>query len=58
MAFSDDDRARARELSEKAQLGTLSLDEQDELDDLVLANDVLMILQAKARSSLRPTTAA
>lgn len=58
LRLSDDDRDRSRTLSEKAQLGTPTTDERDELEDLMTANDVLMILQAKARSSLRSNTAA
>jgi 5-methylcytosine-specific restriction endonuclease McrA len=53
------DHLRYSELSEKAQLGMLTQDERLELDDLLTANDVLTILQAKARTSLRnaPTAA-
>ena len=50
--FSAADRSRATELSEKAQLGQLSSDEKTELEDLLTANDLLMILQAKARIAL------
>ena len=51
--FPPQDHRRYLELSEKAQEGTLSSDEQSELDDLLTANDVLAILQSKARVSLR-----
>jgi hypothetical protein len=50
--FADVDHARYRELSEKAQLGSLTDQEQLELDDLLTANDVLTILRAKAQASL------
>lgn len=50
--FSDADQARYQALSEKVQLGQLSEAERVELDDLLTANDVLTILQAKARVSL------
>jgi hypothetical protein len=57
--FSETDQARYSELSDKAQLGTLSKEEQNELEDLLTANDVLMVLHAKARSSLgQPSSAA
>jgi hypothetical protein len=50
--FSSKDRARYLQLSEKAQRGTLTAKQRDELDDLLTANDVLAILQAKARTAL------
>jgi hypothetical protein len=50
--FSEAEHERVRELSEKAQLGTLSDDERFELDDYVTANDFLAILQSKARLTL------
>ncbi|WP_428938892.1 hypothetical protein [Fontivita pretiosa] len=57
--FSDEEQARYRELSEKAQLGQLTEQERVELDDLLTANDILAILHAKARKSLnRAPTAA
>ena len=56
--FDPADHARYAALSEMAQLGTLSADEQDELDDLLTANDVLMILRAKAQVSLGKSSAA
>jgi hypothetical protein len=43
---------RYEALSAKAQEGSLSEDEKIELDDLLMANDVLMILHSKARTSL------
>ena len=55
--FSPADHARYHELSEKAQAGTLSPDEREALMDLLTANDVLTILQAKARSSLAASSA-
>jgi hypothetical protein len=55
--FTPADHARYLELSERAQLGTLSEDEQFELDDLLAANDVLTILHAKAKSSLKSPAA-
>jgi hypothetical protein len=52
--FTEADQARSQELSQKAQLGTLTEDERGELEELVTANDVLMILRAKAQLSLNP----
>ncbi|HEX8523234.1 MAG TPA: hypothetical protein VF669_13335 [Tepidisphaeraceae bacterium] len=50
--FAESDHERCRVLSEKAQLGQLSDEERVELDDLLMANDVLTILHAKAHKSL------
>lgn len=52
--FSAEDRVRYETLSLKAQDGTLASGERTELEDLVTADDVLTILQAKAASSLGP----
>ncbi len=57
MDFSPAEHARYVELSEKAQAGSLTPEERDELDDLLTANDVLTILQAKAKSSLAGSSA-
>ena len=54
--FSQTEQDRAAELSEKAQLGTLTPDERGELEELVAANDLLTILHAKAQLSLRGST--
>jgi hypothetical protein len=58
--FSSEDRRRCDELSAKAAEGSLSDDEQAELDDLLIANDVLALLQSNARRVLgrRASTAA
>ncbi len=56
--FEPADHARYEALSEKAQLGELTAIEQAELSDLLMANDVLMILQARARKSLGAQSAA
>jgi hypothetical protein len=50
--FPQHDHAKYEELSAKAQAGTLTEQESAELDDLLTANDVLTILQSKARISL------
>jgi hypothetical protein len=56
--FPPEDHARYLELSAKAQAGTLAAEEAAELDDLLLANNVLTILQSKARVSLAQRTPA
>ena len=56
--FTEEERARYQELSEKAQLGQLTEDETEELDGLLIANDLLIILQSKARMSLKTKPAA
>jgi hypothetical protein len=55
------DQQRVDELSAKARAGTLTQDEDDELEGHLEVNDFLSIMQSKARMSLRvapPTTAA
>ena len=52
-AFPPKDRARYEALSYKAQDGELSAAEKAELEDYLNVNDLLMILKAKAESSLR-----
>ena len=51
--FPSDQHARYSELSAKAQAGTLTEQEQSDLDDFLNANALLMILQSKARVSLK-----
>jgi hypothetical protein len=51
--FTPAEHARYRELSGRAQTGQLTEHEKVELDDLLTANDVLTLLQAKARASLQ-----
>jgi hypothetical protein len=58
MDFPADDHARVKELSKKAQLGTLSEAEAAELDDFITANDLLAIFKSKARMSLQRRTPA
>jgi hypothetical protein len=48
------DHLRYRELSAKAQEGTLSTKERDELEAYLGLNDFLIILKAKAEASLGP----
>ena len=51
--FSAPDHERIAALSASAQEGTLSDAEADELDGYLRVNDLLAILQSKARHSLR-----
>ena len=52
-SFTQEDRARSLNLSSKANAGEADEPELAELADLVAANDTLMLLQSKARLSLR-----
>ncbi len=54
MKFSDEQVARYLVLSEKVQLDTLNDAESIELDAMLDANDLLMILKAKARAAIGP----
>lgn len=56
LSFSQMDRERMHELAEIAQAGTLSPDEQAELDSYERVGSLLGILQSKARISLNQTT--
>jgi hypothetical protein len=58
VTVSDEERVRMKHLSERARQGSLTDDEQAELDEMLVASNVLMILQAKARSSLKHPPAA
>jgi hypothetical protein len=51
--FNAADQERMEMLSRKAQEGTLSVDESTELEAYLRINDLLTILQSKARQSLR-----
>jgi hypothetical protein len=51
--FTDADRARMTELSDKASEGTLDADERRELDGYLLMGHLLAIAHSKARTSLR-----
>jgi hypothetical protein len=50
-------QARAAELAEKSNLGTLSAEEETEYKDFVDAVDIIGILQAKARKYLSQQSA-
>jgi hypothetical protein len=53
MEFTAADRRRMNELSEKAQEGTLTNDEQTELDSYERVGHFLSLLKSKARRSLQ-----
>lgn len=53
LGFKEADHARMRELSAKAQEGTLTISEQDELDAYINVSHVIALLQSKARISLK-----
>jgi len=52
MDFTALDVARHRELAAKAQLGTLNEAETNELDAMLVMNDLLATMHAKARAAL------
>jgi hypothetical protein len=53
LTFSSKQLARYETLAEKANEGTLSEEESGEIDEFISANALLMILQSKARLSLK-----
>ena len=53
LAFPEEDHKRVDELNKKAQQGTLTQDEGEELDDYIRVSDELAIIKAKARLSLK-----
>lgn len=53
LGFTPADQARYSELADKASEGTLSAEEQQQLDEFLLVNDFLAIVKAKARKSLQ-----
>lgn len=56
--FPASDRERVKELSAKARAGALSAAEQEQLDGYLFLNDLLALLQSKARLSLQHNDAA
>jgi hypothetical protein len=50
--FSDRDTARMNELSELARLGTLTDQEQAELDSYIHVGNLLAVMQSKGRRAL------
>jgi len=53
LTFAPEEHARIADLSRRGHDGTLSADEQEELDTLLVLNAMLGALQSKARASLR-----
>lgn len=53
LGFDDSQRQRVDVLSEKANKGALTPDEQDELDEYIRVGNLLAILQSKARLALK-----
>jgi hypothetical protein len=51
--FSDEDKARMHDLAQRNGEGKLSPSEVEELSTYILAADVLSLLHAKARRSLK-----
>ncbi len=56
MQFSHDDRQRMQLLADKAKLGTLSPEEEQEVANYERVGHYLAILQSKARLSLKNAT--
>jgi hypothetical protein len=52
--FKPQDHIRFEHLSEKAQLGTLTPEEADELDGFLQVDSILSIMRSKAAQFLRP----
>lgn len=57
LAFSESDHARMSELARKSNEGSISEQEKRELGGFVFVGDVLSLLKAKARASLRKPAA-
>jgi hypothetical protein len=53
MGFQESDHARMAELSARAEEGSLTPDEQDELDGYINVSHFIAFVQSKARVSLR-----
>src|SRR5262245_47357881 len=53
LRFPEDDERRMSDLSEKARQGTLSPEEERELDAYILVGDFVSLLKSKARLSLK-----
>jgi hypothetical protein len=51
--FSTEDRSRMQELAAKNRRGDISHQELEELDNYIIAGDILAIWQSKARRALK-----
>ena len=56
LSFSDEDRARMRDLAERNRRGALSDDEEAELDHFCRVGTFLSILKVRARRVLKSRT--
>jgi hypothetical protein len=56
LSFPENEKARMRELSAKARVGTLTPDEDREMDDYERAGAILSVLKSRARQVLRRTS--
>ena len=57
LSFRDQDRTRMSELAERARQGTLTAEEQVEIEGFERISSLLGLLQSKARVSLKKTNA-
>ena len=57
LSFPQPDVARMHELANKARAGTLTLEEQIELDNYERVGHVLSLMKSKARKALKKTRA-
>ncbi len=53
IAFGESDRERMRQLAERSGAGTLTAEEQAELDGYLHVGNLLAVMQSKARLALR-----
>jgi hypothetical protein len=53
LSFPDSEKERMRELSAKARAGTLTTDEDRQMDDFERAGAILSVLKSRARQVLR-----
>ncbi len=51
--FDDDDRQRMLRLAEQSEAGSLTAEEQDELDSYLHVGNFLAVMQSKARLALK-----
>ena len=58
LSFSDEDRARASELADRANQGTISASEQREMEGYLRIGALVDLMQSKARLFLRDLKAA
>jgi hypothetical protein len=53
LRFDDIDVSRMNELSERARLGSLAVEDVAELDSYIHVSNLLAVMQSKARQALR-----